>query len=456
MMSLEQALGPVLVEIHGKSGASFTEITTDTRRFSTGAIFIAIVGEHFDGHDFVSKAASLGAGVVITERHIEVNCPQIVVTDTRKAYGALAAAWRAQFPIPVIAVVGSNGKTTTTQMIASILRTDLGAEHVLATEGNFNNQIGVPKTLLGLTEKTRAAVVEAGMNHPGEMAELVGWIRPTVVVITNAQREHQEFIDGVMGSARENAFAIVSLSAKGTAVLPIRDGAFDLWSQYANARGCKVVTFAEGKDSQAQVRAQQDGPILRLRRGDEQWETMLKLAGRHAAHDAAAAAAAALAAGARIESVLRGLADFEPVAGRGVRHVLKNGAVLIDDAYNANPDSMRAAIDVLASMSPPRVLVAGDMAEVGEQSQQFHAEIGTYAKQKGIDRFLAVGEDMREAVRAFGSGARHYESVDQLIDAAHLAALNPGTMIVKASHGQRLNRVVEELVRTVGVAANTP
>ena len=457
MRSLAKALESCLVEVHGDSGAGFGEIITDTRRFATGAVFVAIRGETFDGHDFVQKACELGAGVVIVERRMPVSCPQIVVRDTREAYGALAAAWRSQFAVPVICVVGSNGKTTTTQMIASILRAAVGAEHVLATRGNFNNQIGVPKTLLGFHAGVKAAVVEAGMNHPGEMAQLASWIRPTVVVVTNAQREHQEFLDGVMGAARENAFAIVSLSAKGTAVLPEKDAAYALWRDYARARGCRVATFCEGESATAAVSASEDGAkiILTRRAADgvaQTFDTVLSLSGRHAVHDAAAAAAATLAAGVRIEAVLRGLADFTPVAGRGVRHALKNGTVLIDDAYNANPDSMRAAIDVLSVMSPPRILVVGDMAEVGGKSAEFHAEIGAYAKERGIDRLLAVGAEMKAAVSAFGAGARHYDNVEQLIDAARLASLTQGSIVVKASNSQKLGRVVEALLSDMGRA----
>ena len=311
---------------------------------------MAIRGETFDGHDFVEKAVELGASAVIVERESGVSCPEFVVKSSTAAYGMLAKAWRAQFCVPVICVVGANGKTTTTQMIASILRTACGAEHVVATEGNFNNGIGVPMTLLRFNEDTLAAVVEAGMNHPGEMADLANWIRPTVVVVTNAQREHQEFINGVEGSARENGLAIVSLSTKGTVVLPLRDGCLPIWQCLATARGCQTVTYCEGENQQADVVVTSAQSVITIRTQRNEFASRLALGGKHALHDAAAAAAATLSIGVKTEAVARGLADFTPVRGRGVRHVLSSGAVLIDDAYNANPDSMRAAIDVLSSM----------------------------------------------------------------------------------------------------------
>ena len=445
MRSIEAALGELLLHTRGDSGAAFTNITTDTRELAPGSVFVALKGERFDGHAFAGDAEKKGAGLVIVEHEVAVKCPQIIVRDTLEAYGALAAAWRAQFSVPVICVAGSNGKATTTQMIAAILRTALGEEHVHATRGNFNNDVGVPKTLLGMSARTKAAVIEAGISHPGEMARLAGWIRPTAVVLTNAQREHQEFLDGVMGSARENAFALVALSAKGTAVLPAKDGAFDLWRAYARARGCRVVTYGEG-EGDFWVAARETDAALTLRLADRRETFEVNFVGAHAAHDAAASAAVALAVGVDAAHIVRALAAFKPVAGRGVRHRLSSGCVLIDDAYNANPDSMRAAVDVLAQMPAPRILVAGDMAETGENSRAFHAEIGAYARERGIERLLATGDEMRAAVEAFGPSARHFDTLEALIEAARGARASAGTLLVKASHSQHLTRVVEALV----------
>ena len=247
MRSLEQALKTLRVRTLGNTtGADLGPVCADSRQVRQGSVFLALKGERFDGHDYAAQAARDGAGVVIVERDTGASCPQIIVSDTHEALGALARAWRSQFAVPVICVAGSNGKTTTTQMIATILKAFVGEERVVATEKNYNNHIGVPQTLLRFNDETKVAVIEAGISHPGEMAKLVSWIRPTVTVITNAQREHQEFLDGVEASARENAFAIVGLAGKGTAVLPARDACLPLWLDFARARGC-VVRLACGR-----------------------------------------------------------------------------------------------------------------------------------------------------------------------------------------------------------------
>ena len=432
--ALLNALGPLVRDVDGQTGAELGEISTDSRTITSGSVFVALKGPNFDGHDYAVAAKDRGAGVLIVERNVGTgaSCPQIIVTDTVEAYGALARAWRAQFSIPLICVVGSNGKTTTTQMIASILRQACGEEAMLATEGNFNNAVGVPRMLLKLTPRTKAAVIEAGISHPGEMAQLISWIRPTVVVITNAQREHQEFLKGVEASARENAMALVSLSAKGTAVLPADDACLPVWLEFARARGCKVATYAAGDtDFAVDLRATEAMGTVTMAFGSETLRLELKMAGRHAVHDAAAAAAAAVAVGV---------------------NSLRNGTVIIDDAYNANPDSMRAAVDMLSRLSGPRIFVAGDMAETGgENVESYHREIGQYAREHGVDRFLAVGEAMKSAVEAFGAGARHFASRDELTAAAMETAKTPCTMLVKASNSMGLQHVVRDIVSELGI-----
>ena len=451
MRSLEQALKGVKIRTLGNTtGADLGSVCTDSRQISQGCVFVALKGERFDGHDYAAQAARDGASVVIVERDTGASCPQIIVRDTQEALGALARAWRSQFAIPVICVVGSNGKTTTTQMIATILKSFVGEERVVATEKNYNNQIGVPQMLLRFNAETKVAVIEAGISHPGEMSKLISWIRPTVTVITNAQREHQEFLDGVEASARENAFAIVGLSAKGTVVLPQKDACLSLWLDYARARGCQVRRYCQGTSAAADLTTRRDGDKLVISCKNTRIETTLAASGIHAEHDAAAAAAATLAAGVTPEAVSRGLSRFEALEGRGRRHQLVGGALLIDDSYNANPDSMRAAIDVLAAQPAPRILVVGDMAETGEKHVEFHEEIGRYAKQKGIDRFLATGSDMKYAVQAFGAAARHFEALDMLLRATREAMRKPASVLVKASHSQRLDQLVESLLKDPG------
>ncbi len=459
MKALEHALGRLMVARHGSTtGADLGPICTDSRQVRQGSVFVALKGERFDGHNYAAQAARDGASVVIVERDTGASCPQIIVSDTQEALGALARAWRSQFTAPVICVAGSNGKTTTTQMIASILRTYVGEDCVVATEKNYNNHIGVPQTLLRFTngpKVTKVAVIEAGISHPGEMARLVSWIRPTVTVITNAQREHQEFLDGVEASARENAFAIVALSAKGTVVLPQKDPCLPIWLDYARARGCKVSLYCRGECNAADVSVQRKGDKFEIRCGGKAIETTLSIAGAHAEHDAAAAAAATLAVGVTPEAVAKGLARFEALAGRGKRYQLAGGALLIDESYNANPDSMRAAIDLLAAQPAPRILVAGEMGEIGEKRVEFHAEIGRYAKQKGIDRLLATGPDMVYAVQAFGAAGRHYEATDMLLRAVREAVRAPASVLVKASHSQHLDQLVESLLKDPGQVGRT-
>lgn len=451
MRSLEHALRGIRVRTLGNTtGADLGPVCTDSRLVRQGCVFVALKGERFDGHDYAAQAARDGASVVIVERDTGASCPQIIVNDTQEALGALARTWRSQFAIPVICVVGSNGKTTTTQMIATILKAFVGEERVVATEKNFNNQIGVPLMLLRFNSETKVAVIEAGISHPGEMAKLVSWIRPTVTVITNAQREHQEFLDGVEASARENAFAIVGLSSKGTVVLPQKDACLPLWLDYAKARGCVVRRYCQGVSATADLMTRRDGDKLVISCKNTRIETTLSLSGAHAEHDAAAAAAATLAAGVTPEAVSRGLSRFEALEGRGRRYQLAGGALLIDDSYNANPDSVRAAIDVLAAQPAPRVLVMGDMAETGSKRVEFHEEIARYAKQKGIDRLLATGPNMQYAVRVFGSAARHYEALEMLLRATREAVRKPASVLVKASRSQRLDQLVKSLLKDPG------
>lgn len=445
---LTEALSGLVKEVRGASGRTFSQIATDSRTIGQGEVFLALRGEKFDGHAHAAEAVAKGAAALIVEEAIDTDVPQIIVRDTREAYGALARAWRSQFAIPLISVVGSNGKTTTTQMIACILREAVAADGAsLATEGNFNNEVGVPRMLLRLTGETKIAVIEAGMNHAGEMARLASWIRPTVAVVTNAQREHQAYIEGVAGSARENGLMIVALSAKGTAVLPLKDPSLRIWIDYARARGCSVLTYAANADT-AYVNAYRKGEALVIETPSQTIETTLAMLGEHAVHDAAAAAAATLAAGVSLASIARGLAKFRPIQGRGRMYRLANGSVLIDESYNANPDSMRAAIDVLSQMPAPRILVAGEMGELGELSSQYHTEIVKYARSKGIEMLLTTGDAFREATSLFGAGSFYYETREALGVALFKALDNPCSVLVKGSHYVGLDAIVKAILET--------
>ena len=338
-------------------------------------------------------------------------------------------------------------------MIASILREAYGRDGYLSTEGNFNNSVGVPITLWRLRDGMKAAVVESGMSHRGEMAELAAMIRPTVAVITNAQREHQEFLPSVEATAEENADSIKALPADGVAVYPADDACAPIWEKASEH--CRRRTYATqpgvSADLTAEVMTLGGTTEVRIHAAEGSAMTRLDIGG----HNAAAAAAAAFSAGVKFDAVIQGLQAFKPVARRGVRHQLRPELLLIDDTYNANPDSMRAGIDVLTSSRGPLVLIAGDMGEVGTRGAEFHQEIGLYAKEKGVGTLLACGDLMQNACSAFGSGARHYADLDTLCrEAAEtVRGMEAGTVLVKASNFMHFDRVVKAVLEALSDAA---
>ena len=295
LSDLLKALEPVLLGTTGDLTVRFTGVSTDTRTVKQGNVFVALSGERFDAHQFVGVAVAAGAVAVIVNRPVAADVPQIIVSDTGLAYGLSAKAWRSRFAIPLTVVAGSNGKTTTTQMLASILRVRWGEERMCATQGNFNNEVGVPRMLWTLDFEHRGAVIECGMNHPGEMARLADWTRPTVALLTNAQREHQEFLSGVEATAHENGLVIVSLPETGTAVFPADDDCADIWAGLAMARGVQTLTYAteEGVDADVTGRLVED--ILVINTPEETFSVRLSIAGAHNVHNALGAAAAALA-----------------------------------------------------------------------------------------------------------------------------------------------------------------
>ena len=440
LSELCQALKDDLVALKGSTRQTFPSITTDSRAVAKGQVFVALVGEKFDGHDYALAAEKAGAGALVLNRSVGAACPELIVNDTDEAYGRLARFWRHRFSLPVIAVVGSNGKTTTTQMVGAVLFSYAG-DASFCTRGNLNNNVGVPRMLLELTERTRIAVIEAGMNHAGEMAQLASWIAPTVVVITNAQREHQAYIDGVEGSARENAMALVALPETGCAVLPITDSCYRIWADFARARGCRVLTYSAG-ESAADVQAVRERGDLVLTTPLGVTRFAFSMAGEHAVHDAAAAAAASLAAGVPLEDIACGLTSFTALDGRGKIHRFESGALLIDESYNANPDSMRSAIDVLATMPSPHILVAGEMGELGDKSRDYHEEVLRYAKDKGIDALYLTGKPMKDAMGAAGDAAHFYATREDLTRAVQEAIQTPCTVLIKARHNVGLDAVV--------------
>ncbi len=439
------------VIVFGGDEGRFTGVTTDSRQVRPGDLYIALRGERFDGHDFIDAAIAAGAAGVVSEVRFErAGVLTLWVPDTRLALGALAAGWRARFGLPLIAVTGSNGKTTVKEMIAAILVAHVGERAAFATRGNFNNDIGVPLTLLRLTDAHRMGVVEMGMNHPGEIAGLAAMTRPQVALVLNAQREHQEFMDGPEATARENGSVFGALTPDGTAVFPGDDPCAPIWQQLA--AGKRVMHFGLVADEAAlngadplQVAAARDARPghFRARLGSEMVDIRLNIAGRHNVRNALAAAACALALGIPAATIVRGLAAFVPVNGRLRLVHTPAGVPLIDDTYNANPDSMRAAIDVLADQPAPRLLVMGDMGETGTQATEFHREVGDYARSRGIEHIWTVGNDMQAAAAAAGERARHWPTVDALLDAHATAPQAAASVLVKGSRFMKMERIVQ-------------
>ena len=424
-------------------------LTTDTRAIAQGQLFVALAGERFDAHDFLAAAVQAGAAglLVSDEQRLPAGVPAVLVADTRLALGQLAAAWRAQFTLPLIAVTGSNGKTTTKEMIASILETAYPGA-VLATRGNFNNDIGLPLSLLGLHAGHRAAVVEKGMNQPGEIANQTQQARPTVALVNNAQRAHLQGMGDLAEIAREKGSIFTGLAAAGVAVFNADDAQSAVWQAQVDAAGQRPLRFAVNQPAEVRGTLTQQGLdfLLALQTPAGEAQLVLPVPGRHNAVNALAATAACLAAGIALPQVVAGLQSFRGVKGRLQRRQGQQGAQILDDTYNANPDSVRAGIDVLASTIGKKILVLGDMGEIGEGSHQCHDEIGGYAKSQGVDRLYALGEASAQAVRNFGEGGRHFCNIDKLIAAVQKELAADTTVLVKGSRFMRMERVADALV----------
>lgn len=421
-------------------------VSTDTRAISAGQLFIALRGERFDAHDFLAEAGAAGAAAFLVSEadKLPPAASAVVVADTRLALGSLAAAWRASFALPVIAVTGSNGKTTTKEMVAAILRAAFGAA-VLSTRGNLNNDIGLPLTLLGLRASHRAAVIEMGMNHPGEIAYLAPIGTPTVALVTNAQRAHLEGMGDMDEVAREKGSIFSGLGENGVAVINADDAYANCWQ--AMAAPHRVCSFGIDQPADVHGKVRQHGleTELTLLAREGEATIRLRVPGRHNARNALAAAAACLAAGVPLGAVIEGLEGFAGVKGRLQRRAGKMGAEILDDTYNANPDSVRAGIDVLAATIGRKLLVLGDMGEIGEASGQYHDEIGGYAKSQGVDRLFALGDASQQAVRNFGEGARHFCNVEKLIAAVDKELGPETTVLVKGSRFMKMERVADAL-----------
>ena len=467
MMLLSQAaqvLGGTLIG----ADVRFNAVSSDSRTIAAGDLFVALQGDNFDGAAFVAGAAHSGAVAALVNtasyRAAEPPCPLLLVEDTRLALGRLAEYWRTQFNIPVVAVTGSNGKTTVKEMLASILRQHVrddvrdrplsprervgereqsADDAVLATEGNLNNDIGMPLTLLKLRAVHRYAVIEMGMNHAGEIDYLTRLAHPDVAIINNASSAHLAGLGSVEAVARAKGEIFAGLPKQGTAVINADDVYAPLWRELADHRA--VIEFGLEKQVAVHAQWQPQGYGAHIEAGTPQggFSTNLQVPGVHNVRNALAAAAAALALHVPLPDIAAGLEKFSGVAGRMQRKVARNGAVLIDDTYNANPASLRAALKVLAHAGGKRILVLGDMGELGADAVRLHGEIGAEARRMGIQKLMALGELSVHAVDEFGTGARHFERIEDLLSRLEKELDADTTVLVKGSRFMRMERVVQ-------------
>ncbi len=426
---------------------AFDSVSTDSRTLRPGALFVALSGENFDGHDFVAAAIDRGAVAALVGRTLPIGVPQIVVSDPLAALSAFAREWRRQFAIPVIGVTGSNGKTTTKELIGSIL-SRVGP--TLVTRGNLNNHIGVPLTLLGLSAEHRFAIIEMGANHQGEIAHLMSIAEPTIGLVTNAGAAHLEGFGSLQGVALGKGEMFRALPNDGVAVINADDTFASMWRD--NRAAEKMLTF--GFEQQAsfmahKVSVKSDAAGFRIEfelvTPEGAREATLALAGLHNLRNALGAAAAAYAAGASVDDIVAGLAAMQPVAGRLELKPAINGAFLVDDSYNANPSSLKAGLDALREFGGTRWLVLGEMKELGDSADALHAEVGRYARDAGIQRLLAVGERSRYAVEAFGPGAQWFADLDALIADARNSLREGVAVLIKGSRANKLERVAKAL-----------
>lgn len=465
MMTLSQALewtshAGSPVRLVGDASLRIQRVHTDTRSLRSGDLFVALKGEQFDANDFLAQAKEAGAVAAIAHRGLaSAGLSGLEVDDSKLALGQLASGWRSQFALPLIAVTGSNGKTTVTQMIAAILQA-WKQDAAFSTQGNLNNDIGVPLTLLRLNASHEVGVVELGMNHPGEIAGLADMVRPAVALVNNAQREHLEFMNTVEAVAHENGTVIASLEAHGVAVFPADDDFTPVWRALAGSR--KTITFAaaDQPENSADLTAQAvwTGAVWQVKAKTPagRLDFTLAVAGRHNVKNALAASACALAVGVPLVAISAGLCAFAAVNGRSCAVTLDLGdrtVTLIDDSYNANPDSMRAAIDVLAGMPGPRMLVMGDMAEVGNDGPAFHREAAAYAVQAGIEHLMTFGSQFA-TVSADHTNLRHFDELPSLQAAVDAEFSGIASVLVKGSRSMKMERVVRALTAQASALAS--
>lgn len=425
----------------------FRGVSTDTRSIEGGELFVALQGDRFDAHEFVENAARQGAVAAIVSRNVDTSIPQLLVNDTRVALGQLASSWASRFSIPFAAITGSNGKTTVKEMVASILRVQ---GNPLVTQGNLNNDIGVPLTLFRLDESHTHAVIEMGANHAGEIAWLAEIAKPDVAVVNNAMSAHLEGFGDIEGVARAKGELFEALGEESFAIINADDDYADYWQSITSH--CQRLTF--GFSPQANITARlledkgQQGIDFMLVTPQGEIEINLPLPGRHNVMNALAASAVAIALYTSLNVIRDGLQNIRAVGGRLQLENGISGSRIINDTYNANPDSLKAGIDVLSGMKGKRILVLGDMAELGDNAEAMHAEVGMQAKTAGVDMLFALGPYSLAAAKAFGEGAQHFESYEELVKELQSVLDMESVVLVKGSRSMRMERVAQALTET--------
>jgi UDP-N-acetylmuramoyl-tripeptide--D-alanyl-D-alanine ligase len=444
---MARTLAAVAREVQGRlvgADQPFAAVTTDTRALGAGSLFVAIPGDRFDGNDFVEEAFTKGAAGALVSRLASSPLAQIEVRDSRRALGAMARAWRASFTIPLVAVTGSSGKTTVKELIAAILSV---SRSVCVTQGNLNNDIGVPLTLMRLAAEHDVGVIELGANHAGEIDYLAGIAQPTVGVITNAAAAHLEGFGSLRGVSIAKGELLDHLPRAGTAVLNADDEFRSDW--VARSRCEFTVTFGFAQDADCRVIGEPHflakGSEFRMHLPDgEEADVWLPLLGRQNVGNALAAAAAAQAVGTSVDDIVAGLARAAPVRGRLRAVPGRSGATIIDDSYNANPGSVRAAVDHLAALAGTRILVLGNMAELGPAGPALHREIGEYARGR-CDALFAIGDLASQAAKAFGAEGRPVADIEAARAAIEPKLASGVTVLVKGSRVMGLDRLVRAL-----------
>lgn len=442
--SLSQ-ISPLLQGHWQGSDATFHFVSTDSRTIQAGELFIALVGPHFDGHHFIEAAKERGAAAAMISRPVSTSLPVLQVSDTRLGLGQLAKIRRGQTKIPVVGITGSCGKTTTKTMLASIM---VQQKVTLATQGTLNNDIGVPLTLLRLTAQHEVAVIEMGANHHGEIAYVADIAQPTIGIITNAAPVHIEGFGDLAGVARGKGELYQALPEEGLAILNIDDEYAAFWRGLIGDRRCVTFGLSAAADVTATaIKMDEEGyPEFNLSTPEGQTTIRLSVLGQHNVHNALAAAAAAQQLGASLTDIKKGLESAEPVAKRSIKRVGYRGAKLIDDTYNANPTAFRAALALLAHTVGHKILVMGDMVELGEKTKSYHAEVGRDARRYGVQQLYAVGELSREAVHAFGENAYHFDNQQALIAAVREILTKEMTVLIKGSRSTKMENVVDGLL----------